>query len=233
MKLRRRRRLKWLTKPPGTGSCPTTLSQSGRESKLRLKIRSTTRSTRLTKDKNGPITKTHFIAEDEVTFKLLMCAALWTLTTSLSTCPGRRCSSTSSSRQNASRALNHEVLLSFEEQRKVLKTLLTVSGYRPDIPLSDARTPAAAGRARDFASEKPRNKKGNPDKRQAMFKTKSGALIGVCYGYNDAGSRPCANTPFRDGCRRTDGTSFAHVCNVFVAAQDKHCLGKHPRKQHR
>ena len=72
MKLRRRRRLKWLTKPPGTGSCATTLSQSGRESKLRLKIRSTTRSTRLTKDKNGPITKTHFIAEDEVTFKLLM-----------------------------------------------------------------------------------------------------------------------------------------------------------------
>ena len=162
-----------------------------------------------------------------------MCAALWTLTTSLSTCPGRRCSSTSSSRQNASRALNHEVLLSFEEQRKVLKTLLTVSGYRPDIPLSDARTPAAAGRARDFASEKPRNKKGNPDKRQAMFKTKSGALIGVCYGYNDAGSHPCANTPFGDGCCRTDGTSFAHVCNMFVAAQDKHCLGKHPRKQHR
>ena len=66
-----------------------------------------------------------------------------------------------------------------------------------------------------------------------MFKTKSGVLIGVCYGYNDAGSHPCANTPFGDGCRRTDGTLFAHVCNVFVAAQDKHCLGKHPRKQHR
>ena len=47
----------------------STLSQSGRESKLRLNIRSTMRSTRLTKDKNGPITKTHFIAEDEVTFK--------------------------------------------------------------------------------------------------------------------------------------------------------------------
>ena len=74
MKLRRRRsrRLKRLTKPPGTGSCATSLSQSGRENKLRLKIRSTTRSTRLPKDKNGPITKTHFIAKDEVTFKSLM-----------------------------------------------------------------------------------------------------------------------------------------------------------------
>ena len=138
--------------------------------------------------------------------------------------------------QNTSRAVNHEVMLSYEEQMKVMKTMLSVNNVRPDIPIGDAKSYAhapAANRQRDTVDrQKPKAAK-NTDKRQASFKSKTGAVLGVCYGYNDSGSRPCANPAFGEGCKRSDGQMFAHVCNVWVQYQDKHCLGKHPRKQHR
>ena len=140
-------------------------------------------------------------------------------------------------RQNASRAVNHEVILSYEEQMKVMKKMLTVNNVRPDIPIGEGKNVAnahstAAGRQRESGDKSKAKSKSN-DKRHASFKSKTGAVLGVCYGYNDSGSRPCTNPPFGDGCKRADGQMFAHVCNVFIQAQDKHCLGKHPRRQHR
>ena len=136
-------------------------------------------------------------------------------------------------RQNASRAVNKEVVLSFDEQMKVMKALLTVNGIRPDIPIGDIKSATAAAAPAGRSVDRSRPKGRSMDKRQAAFKTKAGTTIGVCFGFNDSGSRPCTNPPFGDGCKRPDGQIFAHVCNVYLPAQDKHCLGKHPRKQHR
>lgn len=143
-------------------------------------------------------------------------------------------------RQNASRAVNKEVILSFDEQMKVMKAMLTVNGIRPDIPIGENRSQpgssSGTGRSRD-STDRGRSKTNGQDKRndrrQASFKTKSGAMIGVCYGYNDTGTRPCTNTPFGEGCKRADGQLYAHVCNVWQQNLGKHCLGKHPRKQHK
>ena len=137
-------------------------------------------------------------------------------------------------RQNSSRAVNKEEPLSFEEQRRIIKMLLTTSGYRPEIPLIEARGPAPpAQRQREAAPDRQKGKRAGSDKRTALFKTKDGATIGVCYGFNDSGNRPCTNAPYGEGCRRPDGTVFAHVCNMFSAAKGQHCLGKHPRRQHK
>ena len=143
-------------------------------------------------------------------------------------------------RQNASRAANKEAPLSYDEQEKVLKNLLTVNNFKPEIPLdwgnsgNGGRQPNKQGGNNASGSGRgPRS--GREERNKAVLKGKNGTM-NVCYGYNDeSGARPCSNVLQKGGdhCRSTQGVSFAHVCNVWIPGQNKHCLQRHPRKDHK
>lgn len=143
-------------------------------------------------------------------------------------------------RQNAGRAANSEEPLSYDEQESVLKNLLRSNNFRPDIPLDDYKKQNFGGNGRNATANASSYKKaassdGQPEREKAKYKGKYGTM-NVCYGYNDeSGNRPCTNTLQKAGeyCRNAQGVSFAHVCNVYMKAQSKHCLMRHPRKDHK
>ena len=63
--------------------------------------------------------------------------------------------------------------------------MLTVNGIRPDIPIGDGRPSATATMPAGRTNNDRSRPKRKDDKRQALFKTKTGTTIGVCFGFND------------------------------------------------
>ena len=132
-------------------------------------------------------------------------------------------------RENATRAVRKDVIMSHEEQEESFKSILVSSGYNSAVP-TFTRIP----RVDSDGSTKPRF---TPPSRSAPL-TQNKPRINVvmhhgspiCFNFN-TGS--CRNPTSSVGCRDAkSGKDFAHACNKWVMAKNAHCFARHPRIQH-
>ena len=136
-------------------------------------------------------------------------------------------------RQNASRALNKEEPLSFEQQEEVLKSILIRNNVRPEVPIDEAankwqQNKYSGNKYNGGGGPKPSFTKNRP---LQTAKAKDGR--GLCYGFNDMQGGSCRNTKSGDGCKKADGLQLAHLCSFFNKTKQEYCLGNHARKNHK
>lgn len=131
-------------------------------------------------------------------------------------------------RDNAGRAVRGELVMSFDEQERLLKDVLVSSGISSTIPIG--RIPKTDVQR---SIKQPQQSFKNP----VAGKTSAGKFqvarvgnLGVCYSYND---NTCKNaTKTTAGCKDAQNREFAHNCNRFITSKQVHCLGDHPRHKH-
>ena len=141
--------------------------------------------------------------------------------------------------ENANRAVNDEVILSFDEQETMLKDVLLRNGLRPEMPLLDKKPQDDQAAKPLYSSNRPvagqKKPQGNaPRRSQTEQRTKSG--LQICYHFN--GPRRCTNQPTvmasgEKGCKDRRA-SYVHCCNTYMAAKGGLCENpNHGRHGHK
>ena len=136
-------------------------------------------------------------------------------------------------RTNASRASNRSVVMSYQEHETLLKDTMLKNQVSPEIPLFAQKQFLQSG-----ASNNPKSgATGFQNKFPKQSANKKFASVGgtpCCFVYNSMESgRSCRNTPSGSGCKDAQGRTFAHACSFWVPARNRHCLGRHRRRDHR
>ena len=135
-------------------------------------------------------------------------------------------------RTNASRASNRSVVMGYQEHETLLKDTMLKNQVSPEIPLFGQKQFLTG------ASNNPKSgATGFQNKFPKQTTNKKFASVGgtpCCFVYNSMESgRSCRNTPSGSGCKDAQGRTFAHACSFWVPARNRHCLGRHRRRDHR
>ena len=131
-------------------------------------------------------------------------------------------------RMNSKRAANMTVVLSFEEQEKLLKETLAAHGLRSEVPYEGAaRNYDRQAISTLYSASQPSQRQQKP-----LARGKNALVNGMrtCYDYNNG---KCSRKAINGGCENPKGDKFAHNCNVFLKDKNASCHGKHPRKDHK
>jgi len=131
-------------------------------------------------------------------------------------------------RENATRAIRKDVIMSHEEQEEVFKSILTSSGYNSSVP-AFSRLPRLdsdnSNKSKFVPNSRPNFSNPTPIKSRINVVLHHGAPI--CFNYNTGA---CRNPPSAVGCRDVkSGKDFAHACNKWIMSKNTHCFQKHPR----
>ena len=131
-------------------------------------------------------------------------------------------------RMNSKRAANMTVVLSFEEQEKLLKETLAAHGLRSEVPYEGA----ARNYDRQASSTLYSASQLSLRQQKPPARGKNALVNGMrtCYDYNNG---KCSRKAINGGCENPKGDKFAHNCNVFLKDKNASCHGKHPRKDHK
>ena len=131
-------------------------------------------------------------------------------------------------RENATRAIRKDVIMSHQEQEEILKSILTSSGYNSSVPVF-SRLP----RSDSDSTNKPRfvqnSRPGfsNPSANKSKINVVLHLGNPICFNYNTG---TCRNPSSSIGCRDTkSGKDYAHACNKWLMSRNTHCFQKHPR----
>ena len=146
-------------------------------------------------------------------------------------------------RQNSIRALNGKAPLDYESQEKALREIMEKAGQEFKVPL--ATIPRNNGNSNQSGSNNRNNgfggqgngaggyrgpaaggQGGEKTKRFATFQGKS-----MCWAFNN--KERCNNKLEGNFCRATNGTQYAHLCNVYNTVSKTYCLKPHNRQSHR
>ena len=143
------------------------------------------------------------------------------------------------SRKNAQNAGNNLPPISYAKQEMLFKKTLRKFKLKEEIPTGEDLEPEQkpAGNRNQKSSGGNGGKGGNGgNKSQSQNKKvraqKDGRL--VCLEYNNKDS--CPNEEDGPGCKKEvkgEMKFFYHCCNMMDKATKKHCLGPHPRKDHK
>ena len=163
---------------------------------------------------------------------------------------------------NAQRAVNEEVILSFQGQEELLKEIMVRNGVRPEVPFlthqrgfGDFAQPTQ-GQQRNFAQnyQIPKNNK----QRQGVQQGHNGGHQGgggaqgvggggnqplrpyaningvsTCRFFNDRTGARCNNVPVgRDRCKDRSGKEYLHMCNAMTNSGN-FCLKPHRNRDHK
>ena len=133
-------------------------------------------------------------------------------------------------RMNSKRAANKTVVLSYEEQEKLLKETLAAHGLRSEVPYDGAsrnfdRPVSSSSNFAPASYQPPRQQKPQARGRQGLVNG-----IRICYDYNNG---KCSRKSNAVGCENPKGDKFAHNCNVFLKDKNASCHGRHPRTDHK
>ena len=130
-------------------------------------------------------------------------------------------------KDNANRAINEEVVMSFDEQETLLKSILARNGLRPELPFNEKR-PAEEKLQSDRAAGPKVRKVDNKPRR---YLTSAGQE--TCRLWNNLdGKTVCRNLPSGNGCSFR-GKVFPHLCSFYMISKGAICEGGHRRKDHR
>lgn len=148
---------------------------------------------------------------------------------------------------NAGRSVRGETILNCKEQEEILKSALIAHNLHSSVPTSRPRADSEmrnrsrfnqptqnhqfnnanfknGGRKNTFSGNPGgQSSSGGRSRPKASFKN-----LSVCYGFN---SENCKNPPSAAGCKN-GSRELAHVCNVWMNAQNSYCLASHPRTKH-
>ena len=143
--------------------------------------------------------------------------------------------------ENASRAINDLVVMSYDEAEQLLKGVMQRNGLRGELPFIEKKSsddytkPSLQPQKQGLGQAQQRKSKGpQPRKSLSDSRTKAGSTI--CYHFN--GQRPCRNVAVtlpsgEPGCRDQRGM-YAHSCNVYMVSKQAICeSNQHGRHQHK
>lgn len=164
-------------------------------------------------------------------------------------------------RQNATRAANHSHPLEYKELERTIRSTLSDNGFSPEPPTvqeenQDFRTyQKGNGYGNNSSGQRQNQNYQNQSyaqqnfqqfsqqqnsaqqfpKQQSARKPASYNNLSVCYAFNNTDKPPrlCTNRKASSNTCSDGKKEFAHVCNVFLTSQMRHCLGNHPRSKHR
>ena len=150
-------------------------------------------------------------------------------------------------RENANRAVRSEGPLDQAAHEKAFVKVCKDFRVQADMLIftqSAVPQPAAAKTSSSSQNKKPSSrKKGGGAKKQSSTTTSKEKWptyqgLGVCFAFNSTKADvKCTNTEHEKGCegvnRKGECTTFAHVCAEWLGESKGHCLGPHPRKEHK
>ena len=152
---------------------------------------------------------------------------------------------------NAQRAVNDEVVLSFQGQEELLKELMVRHNIRPEVPFlfqqrsfnSFNQQPQNQSRGFNQGYQNPKTKQRQGSQQGNQQPGTSGSNnprpyaningVSTCRYYNDRNGGNCNNTRAgRDKCKDRTGKEYLHLCNATTSAGN-FCLKPHKSKDHR
>ena len=136
-------------------------------------------------------------------------------------------------RENATRAIRKDVIMSHEEQEEALKSILVTSGYNSTVP-SNFRNPRNEVDNQSRSKFTPQPSRTNFRLSNPTLKPKINVVLHrgtpICFNYN---TESCRNPSSSVGCKDSkSGKDFAHVCNKWLQTRNTHCFAPHPRAKH-
>ena len=133
-------------------------------------------------------------------------------------------------RENSSRAIRKDVIMSHEEQEEALKSILVSSGYNSTVPSNFRNIRNEV----DGLSRPPQPSRSNFTPANSAPKPNINVVLHrgtlIFFNYN---TEPCRNPSSPIGCKDSKtGKDFAHACNKWLHTRNTHCFAPHPRVKH-
>ena len=136
--------------------------------------------------------------------------------------------------QNSNRAVNQEVILSFQEMEDILKNQLRSNRVSTEPPVTDRSKKPKGAKAGQNSSQKSSYSQKQYSSGTKEYKTADNKL--TCFRYNSVTGQVCTNKIVDSAyplCEAPTGAKYAHRCSAPGTNGSGICGQKHRRKDHK